>query len=229
MQLPGRLRSTTLGDLLGSLHRAEATGTLELVEDRGRVHRVFLSGGRVTAVELDGSSSMLAELLHHEGYLDEPTLRRAVLRAMASRRMMGEVLVRDFALSSEVVGAALRKQLVARLCVLEQLGDARVSFRVTLRPPRSALVDTPLEAAEFLRGRRRRRETRPSEGSPSAHEAHRVLGIPRDADAAEIKRAFRRLARQLHPDLHPDASDAERRALGARFAIVAAAYQSLVA
>ena len=57
---------------------------------------------------------------------------------------------------------------------------------------------------------------------------YRVLGVPRDAPAAEIKKAFRKLARQYHPDIskEPDAearmkeineayavlSDAERRA-----------------
>jgi molecular chaperone DnaJ len=33
---------------------------------------------------------------------------------------------------------------------------------------------------------------------------YQVLGVPRDATAEEIKRAFRRLARELHPDVNPD-------------------------
>ena len=47
MRLPGRLKATTLGDLLGSLHRARTNGTLEVVEDSGRSHRVFLQAGLV--------------------------------------------------------------------------------------------------------------------------------------------------------------------------------------
>ena len=31
-----------------------------------------------------------------------------------------------------------------------------------------------------------------------------VLGVDRDADAAQIKKAFRRLAREYHPDVNPD-------------------------
>jgi hypothetical protein len=52
MQLPGRLSRTTLGDLLGRLHRSCATGALEL-SARGRRHRVHLERGAVIAVDLD--------------------------------------------------------------------------------------------------------------------------------------------------------------------------------
>jgi molecular chaperone DnaJ len=48
-----------------------------------------------------------------------------------------------------------------------------------------------------------------------------VLGVPRTADEAEIKRAFRALARELHPDVS-DARDAEQ-----RFKEVVEAYEVL--
>src|SRR4051812_45180916 len=155
MQLPGRLEKTTLGDVLGVLHRARANGTLELTEKNGRTHRVHATGGLVTAVELDRASASLAEILRRQEDVDEDTLRRSLLRAMASRRLHGEVLVRDFQLSPEVVGRALRRQLMLRISVLEELPDAQITFRVTVRPPRGALVEAPLDGSEFLSGRKR--------------------------------------------------------------------------
>jgi molecular chaperone DnaJ len=53
------------------------------------------------------------------------------------------------------------------------------------------------------------------------HDYYELLGIPRDADGAAIKKAFRRLARELHPDVseHPEAE--------AKFREVTEAYEVL--
>jgi hypothetical protein len=245
MELPGRLRSTTLGDLLGALHRARVSGTLELAEDRGRVHRVHLAQGLVAAVELDAASPSLAEILRNDRAADDDVLRRSLLRAMASKRLHGEVLVDDFRLSPDVVGKALRRQVLARLAVLDKLADARISFRVAVRVPRGALTgrpsstssrapwDPPLAPHEFLHGRKRRRErdgqTPAPQGQAKDPSSWRILGLPPGAQVDEIKRAYRRLARTVHPDLHPGASDEERRALQARFVEITDAYRTLVA
>ncbi|HEX8205459.1 MAG TPA: molecular chaperone DnaJ [Solirubrobacteraceae bacterium] len=53
-------------------------------------------------------------------------------------------------------------------------------------------------------------------------DAYELLGVPRDADETQIKKAFRKLARELHPDVNPDDETAE-----ARFKEVAEAYEIL--
>jgi DnaJ-class molecular chaperone len=51
---------------------------------------------------------------------------------------------------------------------------------------------------------------------------YEVLGVPKGADAKDIKKAYRKLARQHHPDLHPGDAKAED-----RFKEVSAAYDFL--
>ncbi|MSP81367.1 MAG: J domain-containing protein [Alphaproteobacteria bacterium] len=51
---------------------------------------------------------------------------------------------------------------------------------------------------------------------------YEVLGLKRDASADDIKRTYRRLAKELHPDLHPG-----KKVLEARFKDVTAAHEIL--
>ena len=63
---------------------------------------------------------------------------------------------------------------------------------------------------------------------PRRDDARKMLGLDADADLETIKRAYRKLARELHPDLQPDADHDSRRSLERRFAEVTAAYESLI-
>tara|TARA_B100000586_G_C20110287_1_gene429551 strand:- start:1680 stop:2648 length:969 start_codon:yes stop_codon:yes gene_type:complete len=51
---------------------------------------------------------------------------------------------------------------------------------------------------------------------------YRVLGVSKDATDAEIKRAYRKIARQYHPDRNPDDAAAEE-----RFKAIQAAYEAI--
>jgi DnaJ-class molecular chaperone len=55
-----------------------------------------------------------------------------------------------------------------------------------------------------------------------ARDYYEVLGVGRDADAAEVKRAFRGLARELHPDVNAHDPEAEE-----KFKAAAEAYEVL--
>src|SRR5689334_22504340 len=54
-----------------------------------------------------------------------------------------------------------------------------------------------------------------------AKDYYGILGVPRDASADDIKRAYRKLARQYHPDINPEPSAQER------FKEINAAYEVL--
>src|SRR5579862_7469076 len=56
----------------------------------------------------------------------------------------------------------------------------------------------------------------------ASRDYYEVLGVSRSADDAEIKKAFRRLARELHPDVNRDDPNAEE-----KFKEAAEAYEVL--
>lgn len=75
MNPPGKLRLSTLGDLLGTLHRAGISGVLALRELRGatagRCHRIHLNRGLITAVETVGASPERLDRGQAQGRLEE--------------------------------------------------------------------------------------------------------------------------------------------------------------
>ncbi|UQA59304.1 DnaJ domain-containing protein [Polyangium aurulentum] len=273
MILPSRLSATTLGDLLGRLHRQRTTGILELAElwappgGAPPTHRVHLFCGLVSGVETALPAPPLGELLRREGFLPDAALR-VLLRRLGNGdpRRSGEILVAERMADADLVEAALRVQLRIKLDALFGLEDAAVTFR-TARPSKVAARRVlPLEPRDFLHGRPRSRDLcpdsgvrdRPSPERPSAappprrkeppraassgpaagrtrvvddakRRAFEKLGLPLGAGEVEVRRAFRRLAVELHPDRHVTAPAEVRDRKAARFAEVSAAYHVLVA
>lgn len=240
MQLAGRLRTTTLGDVLGALYRARAHGVLELDEtsgpSAGRRHRIHLTRGQVARVDAPTNEAPLGELLRRRGLLDAAGHRHFLVQlAQHPGRRAGDLLVEERLVSADVVDAMLRHQLRVRLDALFRLPDATLRFHVA-RP--AAAPASPLPAREVLAGRPRARDRGEASAPPhrapapragSARErAYETLGLARTAPRDDVVKAFRRLARDAHPDRFPRAGDAERRALVERFSALTAAYHALV-
>ena len=56
---------------------------------------------------------------------------------------------------------------------------------------------------------------------------YEVLGVPRDADEAAIKKAYRALAKKNHPDLVSNLGDEVRQAAEKKFQEINAAYETI--
>jgi len=229
--------------VLGSLFRARVTGLIRLTEASGgaagRTHGVYLSNGEVVAVDTQTPVFSLGEILRRRGLLDGTAQRRLGLRiAAGSNRKVGQLLVEECHISPDVVNAALRQQLRAKLDALFRLQDAILSFHVACTLPKGAVL--PLSPREYLHGRPRARDRAdaprqkarpvPRRGALLAarSEALSLFGLDEDASVSDVTRAFRDLARDVHPDRHVRASDAERRAMEQRFAALSAAYHALI-
>lgn len=237
MQLPGRLRLTTLGDVLGALHREGASGVLELTDERGVTHRVHFRRGMVTQIETDLYRTRLGDVLAGQGFLGARALARLARRLLETpRQRTGEILIEEGYATADLVSAGLRRQLRQKLEALFRLTDAQLTFRV----PRSHdEPQPPLSPGEFLHGRPR---ARPRGRAAAGHgrregelqapygtraRALATLGLHAGADRAEVQRAFRRLASSVHPDRFPHADPSERAKLMSRFAELSAAYHAL--
>mmetsp|Transcript_6172 Transcript_6172/g.9616 ORF Transcript_6172/g.9616 Transcript_6172/m.9616 type:complete len:160 (+) Transcript_6172:3-482(+) len=56
---------------------------------------------------------------------------------------------------------------------------------------------------------------------------YKILGVPRDADNAIIKRKYRKLAKEFHPDRHTDKGEEEKAEMESKFQLIAEAYEVL--
>jgi hypothetical protein len=195
--------------------------------------------GLIESVETPLRTTRLGELLGQHGGLDAEAAHWLYRRLIeAPGRRTGELLVERGLVTPDVLAAALRRQLRARVDALFDLVDACVRFHVP-RPARRSDV-TPLSPREFLHGRPRARDRArrasaaserrpPRERSSEREQALRTLGLKREVDRSTLMRVFRGLAVRLHPDRHPDATPDQRAALIRRFAEISAAYHLLLA
>jgi DnaJ-domain-containing protein 1 len=219
MQLPGQLKNTTLGDLLGALFRERASGVLELIEPSGQRHHVELREGKVEHVETDRGGPLLGDLL---GLSNLPALR--------DQQRLGEVLLAEGRVDHDELSSALKRQTIARLERLFDLEKAAVRFHAPRPGQDDPTAPAPLVSREFLHGRPRHRGRPGARMLPVSRQgdgALAVLGLEEGATREDIRKAFRELAQEHHPDRHPHADEATRQRLFRRFAEISRAYHAL--
>jgi hypothetical protein len=167
MRLPSRLAASTLGDLLGALHRSRTTGLLELYEVPGAIphavpgrrHRIHLFCGLIAGVETSLPHAPLGRVLETKGLLRPEALTELLSRiAAGDPRLAGEILIQDGLAQKPIVDIGLRAQLREKIDVVYSLKDADVRFH-TARPLSEAAKRAGLLASsEFLHGRPRARD-----------------------------------------------------------------------
>jgi hypothetical protein len=257
MQIASRLRDTTLGDLLAQLHRARATGVLELIEPRAR-HAIHLRRGFVQAVESERAALRLGDIATRLWGVARPAVERARMFAQGRGLRIGHALVATQVIGAGQLDALLAEQQRARLDMLYALDDAELRFRVARPLPRGAAEQSPLEAKDTFFGRPRKRprasredEREARQTPPARGAAHRsastsaggrarttvsrfaneyaTLGLDPSADERAVRDAYRALVLALHPDRAQEASDEERQARARRLVAVVRAYKTLSA
>jgi DnaJ-domain-containing protein 1 len=197
----------------------------------GRAHRVFLAGGLVDGVETLDAHPPLGELLAREGALSAEALAKLLRKlSLDASHRAGEILVNERLANEALVTAALRWQLRARLESVFRLADGLIRFHVRPAALRGRF-GAVLGPREFLHGRRRARADGGSRATAHVRESSQraealsVLGLEPDADAATVRKAYRRLAAVHHPDRHPRAGATELSDLVRKFTRITAAYQ----
>ncbi|MCL2822866.1 MAG: DnaJ domain-containing protein [Polyangiaceae bacterium] len=243
MFLPGRLKSTTLGDVLGSLHRSNANGQLELISDhpfQGR-HTITMRDGLVCDVQTPIPVPTIGELLAKTGMLAADRHREFVACLHQQRNnkpvMSGELLVQRSFANKKQVQWGLARQSRLRIEALFTLRDAEIRFHPVSRHPQT----TQLGPEAFLHGRARfrdrtnngtnssHRNEQPQPNCTSLHLAYRTLGLVPDASPTQVRCAFRRLASKDHPDLHMHKPESARRLHHTRFSALSEAYHAILA
>jgi DnaJ-domain-containing protein 1 len=126
---------------------------------------------------------------------------------------------------AEPANAVLRTRLLKRVwqaAVCDgPASDAETEF------VRSFAAEAGVSEAEFVSVSLRYHRPRPPEAS--LEEARALLEVPRSATVEDVKRAYKKKAREYHPDSHAGAAETLKRLAAERFSRVGEAKQTLLA
>jgi hypothetical protein len=153
--------------------------------------------GQMVQASLERRHASLRDYLIH-------WLRKVALDLVVNPSM-GDSMVANAAL---LVDQAGRKALERQLELLDEEFEGHLTFRCVGPLPPYSFATVEVEVPSF----------------EAIDEARRRLGLGETATPGEIKRAYHRLADQLHPDHNPDDPEAE-----ARMAELSRAYELLTA
>lgn len=221
--LPGSLKKTSLGDILGTLYRAGMNGVLSLTENSGADHHVIVQRGRPTVVLSRGPA--LGEVLGSIGLVGEREIDRALDRASGGA-LFGDLL-RAHGVRDTIIRMGLFAQARSRLDGLFRVRDAVIRFGTGAFVPAARAAGkgdaNELPVEQFLHGRERARIRPPV---PARTQALRALGLDEHADRQTIRRTFRKLVAELHPDLASSLD--EKREREAKLVVLTKAYAEIV-
>ncbi len=229
MLLPTRLRETTLGDLLAALHRAYASGVLELVVP-GRHHAIHLRRGLVQAVECSERSHRFGDLATDTGLCPRDAVEHASREAFARNTRIGQHLVARGVLSPATRDRVLQAQRARRLDALYGLADADLRFHAARPLPPGSAEQSPMSAGEAFHGRARRRDRvrAPTHPGGDRRRALRVLGLDEATTPTQLRARYRERVTALHPDHAVNLDERERERRVAELRAVIDAYRSLL-
>lgn len=234
MNIPTRLRETTLGDVLATLHREGASGVLELVEPTRR-HAVHLRKGEVRAVECALATMRFGDVAVASGVVPREVIETFWFNDRPSGQRIGQCLVGRRLMTPLQRDHLLDTQRLQRLKMLYRLPDAMLRFHPAAPLPDGAAEQTPLRPREVFHNTPRARDSAPpppvtqaaEERDPRRRRALEALGLPMSASMDDVRARYKRLLLELHPDRAHPMDDRDRASRMTRLLRVMESYQLL--